>query len=343
MKASDTTNQKFVSVLLPVFNERPEFLQKAISSIVAQTHANLEVVIVNDGSDHEPTVECLRTAATTDSRIRVYHEPHRGFAGTLNFGLEQCRGDIIFRHDSSDWSEPDRILQQVEFLRRHPDIALASCNMILHRDDGGVLWETDYPLTSDEIRDAFPRMNPFAHPPSCFLKDAALAIGGYREFLAGSEDYDFFWRLFDRFGGENSPSALYHYRVSVESMSTEKCYEQILAPAMMNYLTELEKMELEEDLASARAHAEMAVPPRHDPFWVFAKAERVAIAGKYGLALELFFKGFKDAPLSTTGYLRLARSVLIALYPPCGKRLYWRSKTLHAPFISNLTAKLFNR
>jgi glycosyltransferase involved in cell wall biosynthesis len=343
MKASDMTNQKFVSVLLPVFNERPVFLQKAIRSIAAQTHENLEVIIVNDGSDQRSTLECLTTAATTDSRIRVYHEPHRGVAATLNFGLERCRGDIVFRHDSSDWSEPDRIMKQVEFLGRHPEIALASCNMIMHQDNGRVLWATDYPLTSDDIRDAFPQYNPFAHPPSCFLRKPAIAIGGYREFFLGSEDYDFFWRLFERFGGENSPEVLYHYRVSVDSMSTDKCYEQALSPAMINYLAELKKTELEEDLSKARDHAERTIPPRQDPFWVFAKAERAALAGKYGLAIGLFLRGFKSAPLSLTGYLRLVRSGLIALYPPCGKLLYRRSKTLRVPIISNFTKALFKK
>ena len=76
-------DQPTVSVLLPVFNERPDFLEQAINSILSQTFRNFELVILDDGSDRAATVQVLKSYQQRDARVRLYSGPNRGLTRTL--------------------------------------------------------------------------------------------------------------------------------------------------------------------------------------------------------------------------------------------------------------------
>lgn len=80
-----------VSVLLPVFNEQPQRLTCAIDSILRQTLTDFELVIVDDGSDLQPTVSLLDEYARSDRRVVLLRGPNQGIARALNQGLEGCR------------------------------------------------------------------------------------------------------------------------------------------------------------------------------------------------------------------------------------------------------------
>ncbi len=108
-----------VSVVVPTYNRGP-LLAEAIASALAQTHGDLEVVVVDDGSTDD-TRE--RVAAIGDRRLRYLHQPNAGVSAARNRGLAAATAPLVAFLDSDDLWKPDKLAREVAFLRRHPDAA----------------------------------------------------------------------------------------------------------------------------------------------------------------------------------------------------------------------------
>lgn len=96
---------KLISIVVPVCNAQ-ETVGRCIESVLAQTHAELELILVNDGSTDD-TASVLDTYARKDERIRVLHTPNRGVSSARNRGLDAARGEFVGFMDADDWIEPD--------------------------------------------------------------------------------------------------------------------------------------------------------------------------------------------------------------------------------------------
>src|SRR5687768_11999158 len=113
-----------VSVLMCVHNEPAWMIEQALRSLITQTFRAFEVVVVDDHSSNPDTIAALGSAADSDRRIRILTGDSHGFVPSLNFGLRQCRAELICRHDADDWSEPARLETQVQYLQGHPEVSL---------------------------------------------------------------------------------------------------------------------------------------------------------------------------------------------------------------------------
>ena len=89
-----------VSVITPAFNSSA-YLAETIQSCLAQTHANLELLIVDDGSTDD-TAEIAGQYAASDSRVRVFRIPNSGVAAARNIAVEAARGEFLALLDSDD-------------------------------------------------------------------------------------------------------------------------------------------------------------------------------------------------------------------------------------------------
>ena len=94
-----------ISVIVPVYNVE-EYLSRCVDSILAQTHSNLEVILVDDGAKDASGVICDGYAAK-DPRVKVIHKKNGGLSSARNRGLEAAGGEYIAFVDSDDWIEPD--------------------------------------------------------------------------------------------------------------------------------------------------------------------------------------------------------------------------------------------
>ena len=94
-----------VSIIVPVFQVE-KYLEKCISSIIAQTYKNLEIILVDDGSTDNCPAICEQFQRE-DDRIKVIHQENGGLSHARNVGLEVARGDYIGFVDSDDWIEPN--------------------------------------------------------------------------------------------------------------------------------------------------------------------------------------------------------------------------------------------
>ena len=117
-----------VSILMPVYKTAP-YLREAMDSMLSQTFADFELIVLNDCSP-DNAEELLD--AYDDSRIVRYKgEKNVGLSNVLNVGIGMARGKYIARMDSDDISLPQRLQVQVDYLEKHPDVDLVSVGMRL--------------------------------------------------------------------------------------------------------------------------------------------------------------------------------------------------------------------
>jgi len=98
-----------LSVIMSAYNSS-DTIERAISSILGQSFSEFELIILNDGSTDDTEEKIL---AFFDERIKYFALDHSGLTKALNFGLSKVGTNFIFRHDSDDWSEPERFATQM--------------------------------------------------------------------------------------------------------------------------------------------------------------------------------------------------------------------------------------
>lgn len=89
-----------VSVVIPVYNVKP-YLERCVQSVLRQTHKDIEVILVDDGSK-DGSGELCDQIALTDKRIRVIHQENQGLSGARNTGIRNATGEYIIFLDSDD-------------------------------------------------------------------------------------------------------------------------------------------------------------------------------------------------------------------------------------------------
>jgi GT2 family glycosyltransferase len=187
-----------VSLLIPARNAAAT-LDQALGSIKAQTLADWEAVVVDDGSTDD-TPRLLRAWARRDERIRVLRSPlQKGLVPSLNRALKAARGPVIARMDADDVSLPRRLELQLARLREG-DVATVGCRVRYFPEDavaGGALryqeWLNEVLTPADHDRDVFVEC-PLAHPTMMLDARAVRQLGGYQAH-GWPEDYDLVLRL----------------------------------------------------------------------------------------------------------------------------------------------------
>lgn len=180
-----------VSVVMPVFNAG-FFVQQAVSSVLAQTFTDFELIIVDDGS----TDGCLDfLEQTDDARIRVLrHTVNSGGRQIRNRAIEAASGKLIAIADADDMAHPLRFEMQARFLEGSPDVSLVAGATQLFGDTDTV-GRTSWPVTSHAGLTLGLRYGPSFYHGSVMVRTEALReIGGYRDVPA-AQDYDMYARL----------------------------------------------------------------------------------------------------------------------------------------------------
>lgn len=188
-----------VSVLLPCFNAEAT-IQEALSSLLAQSFTDFEVLCVDDGST-DNTVSILEDWSRRDPRFVVVRQNHRGIIQTANRGLSLCRTPIILRMDADDHCHPDRIKLQKRYLDENSDIAVVG-SLVEGFPEGQIgegfelyyKWLNSLINHADITREIFVE-SPLANPSTAIRKSWILSAGGYQDH-GWPEDYDLWLRLY---------------------------------------------------------------------------------------------------------------------------------------------------
>ena len=111
-----------VSIIIPVYNAE-KYLSRCLDSILKQTYSNIEIILVDDGSEDKSSYLCDRYAIL-DRRIKAYHKSNEGVSIARNYGIENCNGEYIVFVDSDDYLISECIETLVKLVRNEEESVL---------------------------------------------------------------------------------------------------------------------------------------------------------------------------------------------------------------------------
>jgi glycosyltransferase involved in cell wall biosynthesis len=184
--------QPIVSIIIPAYNAE-EYIKEAVESALAQTYANCEVVVVDDGStDNTRNVLAPYLRA---KKIIYIHQSNKGLAGARNTGVRKAKGGYIAFLDSDDIFLPEKIGKQVEILVEHPDFGVCYSDL-MHFTGGSPrrFFHHRYTYPSGDIFAPLLKKQ-FINPLTVMARRELFETYGYfDEALRRSEDWDLWLR-----------------------------------------------------------------------------------------------------------------------------------------------------
>ncbi len=227
MHTADRAEAPLVSVVVPTFN-RPQLVVEAIESVLTQSHANVEIIVVDDGSQTD-TGSAIRNRFS-DSRVQFYRQDNAGQAAARNRGAKAAKGEFIGFLDDDDLWFPENVAHHLAAFRRSPQSVL-SCAYQKHFSELGLDWQRDSAI-DDTILGVhrLPAGNchlrlliaGWVRTPGQILirADAFDRIGGFDVNLKGTEDWDLLIRLAEFGSFVVSEHLAVHYRIHSETVSS---------------------------------------------------------------------------------------------------------------------------
>jgi glycosyltransferase involved in cell wall biosynthesis len=180
-----------VSVVMSVHNGGP-WVRDAVASVLTQTLADLELIVIDDGST-DATADLL--ASVRDPRLRVERCTRQGLTLALNRALELARAPLIARLDADDVALPERLERQRQYLDARPDVGLLGTASREVDATGREVRVVRPPTDDAAIRRALIRANPFVHSSVIVRRSALARVGAYDPSFPVAQDYDLWMRL----------------------------------------------------------------------------------------------------------------------------------------------------
>lgn len=285
-------NNILVSVIMPVYNGAL-YLKEAIDSILSQTHTNLELIIINDGST-DNSEEIIRSYE--DNRIRyIINEKNSGICVTLNKGLDIAEGKYIARMDCDDISVPERLQKQIEYMELNPSIGILGSDIIVF---GEGIKEQIFTFEHDKnCCKAGLLFNTCAAHPVIMMRKSLVDehLFRYNDIYRGLEDFELWYRISKHAELVNLSYPLLYYRKhksqetqNVSPRVLNKLYE-FLSDRVSEYVS-LKKEEL--DLVNAYSRCDWIVFNNENIFTLLSIFSRI-IHSKPVIQNKGFKRGMK--------------------------------------------------
>ena len=177
--------------------EQPEYLKKAVESILNQTVKADEIVIVKDGPLTEELESVLAEfeAAYPGLFNIVPSETNIGLGMALNLGLENCKNELVARMDTDDIARPERCEKQLKAFEDNPELDLLGSSVDeFYSTPDEVVSRRVVPTCHKDIYEFAKRRSAFNHPTVMYRKSKVLGVGGYSN-LRRNQDVDLFGRM----------------------------------------------------------------------------------------------------------------------------------------------------
>jgi glycosyltransferase involved in cell wall biosynthesis len=218
-----------ISVIIPARDEE-RHLGEAIASIAAQSFADFEIIVVDNGST-DGTGRIIDQWSSREPRLRAFRLEKPSLHASLCRAVLLSRAPFIARIDADDVAAPARLQRQYERMVADPDLGLLGTAAEFIDSKGRVIGFTDPPLTDPDIRGKLPTGCPFVHSSVMMRRDAYLASGGYRRGLNLAEDYDLWLRMAAVTGMANISERLVQYRLRSGSVSARRATRLAISSA----------------------------------------------------------------------------------------------------------------
>jgi len=204
------------SVIMSVYNGA-KYLSQSIESILNQTFQDFEFIIVNDTST-DKSLEIIENFK--NPKIKIINNPQNiGLTKSLNIALKESKGEYIIRMDADDISLPSRLKEQIDFMDKNPNIALAGSFAEIIDENDQVISIKKKPTDHKLIKFNLLTGNPFIHPSLIIQKNIIQENKIYNESFPYTQDYELISRLSQKYQLANIPKVLIKYRINKDSIT----------------------------------------------------------------------------------------------------------------------------
>jgi len=206
-----------ISIVMPVYNPKPEWLIKAIESVRGQIYQNWELCIADDVSTDKDIHSILKKYANKDLRIKVVFRKQNGhISEASNSALELAVGEWVVLLDHDDLLSEHALFWVVDAINKNSDLCLIYSDEDKIDESGkrsAPYFKCDWNI------DLFYSQNMFSHL-GAYRRDLLNSINGFRKGFEGSQDYDLVLRCIERINPDqiyHIPRVLYHWRMHAKS------------------------------------------------------------------------------------------------------------------------------
>lgn len=214
-------------VLIPHFNNLNE-LKKSLISI--DEPQEVDVLIIDDGSEVAPDLKELRKFYRTGKIFLEVLDINQGIENALNRGLDIILGlnyPYIGRLDCGDYCIKNRFAKQIAYLDNNEDVFLLGAWANIKDTKGKLLHILRHPTSYEQIKVRMYINSMFVHPSVVFRTEVLKEVKAYPTNYKAAEDYAFFFEIIKKFKAENYPEPLLDYIIDDNSISSTKRLKQV--------------------------------------------------------------------------------------------------------------------
>lgn len=301
-----------VSIIMCAYNSA-QYIERAIDSIINQTYTDWELIVSDDRSPSDNTVEIVQQYVAKDPRIKLYiQEENLGYLQNKNWALKKATGDLITQLDADDTSHPERIAKQVAPFLSDPKLMICGSNFEIIDTEDNVIevkeYEKDFMIT--ELQQEYP----FWFPGLMWRKELFDEVGYFNDYFDDIYGDDHYWTFTvnHKYPIYFVKDALYGYRSNPDSLTNvldnkRKMMAEEVLTELYRQITETGTDWLQRNQRRKLRQFEMALYSNKE---LMAKKYRVwaakAIDKKdWKMASQLLKKHFKYTRTSSDGYRTL--------------------------------------
>jgi Glycosyltransferases involved in cell wall biogenesis len=182
-----------VSIVIPVYNGS-DYLKEAIDSALAQTYLNVEIIVVNDGSNDNGVTREI--ALSYGQKIRYFEKPNGGVASALNLGIQNMKGEYFSWLSHDDLYYPNKIEEQVRFIESIGVDIIVYSDFDLINEKGLVFSVSNLPPIDPYQFRFWLTLESRLHGCTLLIpKHAFLTLGRFDENLLTAQDYDLWFKF----------------------------------------------------------------------------------------------------------------------------------------------------
>lgn len=306
--------KNLVSVIIPTY-KRANLIFEAISSVLAQTYQNFEIIVINDGYQDE-TEQII--AKINDPRVKYIYQENSGPASARNTGIKNANGCYIAFLDSDDLWHEDKLEKQLKILDKNPRVGIVSCHSSYRDFEGNEIFKkiSNAKNNMDYVKGlVFEPDRVFTGTPTLMIRKECLDRSGmFDESLKLFEDWDLCFRIALNYDVAIADEVLTIVRTSRESFSAAS--DEIKFKE--NYLRYLDKIfenkELPSDIKQGKNSAYGNV------YWYIGNRTLYSSKNK-ALALECFQKSLSYSKKRLKKF-NFCFALILSLLPICFLDLY---------------------
>lgn len=187
-------NEKLVSAIITTHNRRELFI-KALNSVINQTYKNIEIIVVDDGSE-DGTKEYVESNKLINIRyLYIPKKKSKGGNYARNLGIKESKGSYIaFLDDDDEWNN-EKIKRQVEYLEEHTKIGMVACAREYEYDFKKKKKQKNKDIIEGNLKEKIFTMMPYTTSSIMIRRDILFEVGVFDENLKCWQDYELLIRI----------------------------------------------------------------------------------------------------------------------------------------------------